>query len=137
MKLTIKILGGESNELEVEKDESCLIVDIKKFIKQERGIPLENQRIILKGKPLSSDFQTLKYYGIKSNCKLHVSIKKSKDTRNNKELEFWQKCEGVLHKHFSVEDANAILKKFTSQYQSLIESLSLDDLERIASHELE
>ena len=142
MKLIVKILS-EREELTLEdKTESCSILEVKKSVEETRGIPTANQRILFKGRPLS-DSKTLKDYGIQHNDKLHLSVKKNKDIdvqskspKVQKQLDFWKSFDELLDRHFTAEDAKKVLQIFRTNYENLIESVSLDDLERIAIHEL-
>eukprot|EP00794_Sanderia_malayensis_P013737 gene13737-15170_t len=145
MKLIVKIINSCEFEIEGLGEASC-VLDIKKKIAELKNISLENQRILFKGRSLTSDLKTLKQYGVENNSKIHVSVKKPHQTVTNndvsqslqqrKELDFWKYCRDILQKHFSPEDVDTILDEFTAHYKNLIGSLSLDDFERIAKHEI-
>ena len=150
MKLIVKVLG-KSEEFTIDSHDSPVnIGELKILIERSRGIPVNAQRILYKGKALA-DSKTSEYYGITENCKLHLSVKAIENTREvSKETtisskvepasnneDFLLRLEKVLKKHFREDDAERIFATFNDVYGSVIDALSLDDIERIAKYEIE
>ncbi|KAL4227093.1 hypothetical protein ACF0H5_015067 [Mactra antiquata] len=49
---------------------------------------------------------------------------------------FWEKLSTFLKRHFTEKDAGKVLKQFKKDYDRGLNSLSLDDIERLASKQL-
>ena len=151
MRLTIKILGRNEEFAIFVPDALVDVGRLKVLLERNKGIPVQSQRILYKGRALA-DSKTIQDYGITENSKLHLSIKAigetkglSNETPNNSKNEsisngdgdFFKRLERVLYKHFSEGDAEKVLSKFSEVYAGFIDVLSLDCIERIAKHEME
>lgn len=127
MKVTVKSLKGESCIVSV--GEKTTILELKKLAEQELQIPAEQQTLVLLGKSLQDDKCIGDYPKIKDGSKLFVAVKK---------LEALQGVLGKLFRKYYTEDqCQLIVDAFMRNFHSKINSLSLDDLERIAISELQ
>lgn len=127
MKLTVKSLKGESCVVNV--GEKTTILELKKLAETELKIPAAQQTLVLLGKSLQDEKCIGDYPKIKDGTKLFVAVKKL-DTLNAALGRF-------LRKHYTEEQCQLIVEEFMRNFHSKIDSLSLDDLERIAISELE
>lgn len=150
MILKVKVLG-RNDEFDVELPETTTeVLDLKKLVERERGIPVNSQRILFKGKALS-DAKTVQDYGIGEACKLHLSIKAHENVRlstkespvtvSSKSIDqsedFLIRMKNLLKKHFTEDDAEKVFSNFSEVYEGVVDALSLDDIERIAKYEIE
>lgn len=123
MKIFVKVLQGDGCMLEVE--ESTKIADVKKQIEINMKIPISQQTLVLFGKTLS-DEQTIGFYPkIKDGTKVHLVIKKPET------LEYV--LGKFLQKYYSEKQVKLIIDEFIKDFHNKVHSLSLDDLERIAT----
>lgn len=126
MKLIVRSLKGETCMVEVT--ESTSILEIKKMVENNIKIPFTQQTLVLLGKTLQDD-KTIGFYPkIKDGTKIYVAIKKP-ETLNVVLNRF-------LKKFYSEEQCKMIVDEFMRNFQTKVDSLSLDDLERIAKFEL-
>ncbi|XP_052780591.1 ubiquitin-like protein 4A isoform X2 [Mya arenaria] len=70
----------------------------------------------------------------------HMDLQSQEDTytvtRHNDPTGFWRKLHTFLKRHFTERDAARVIKEFEKQFDCGINSLSLDDIERLASRQL-
>ncbi|XP_019880881.1 uncharacterized protein LOC109608775 [Aethina tumida] len=126
MKIIIKNLKGGSSVVDVT--ETTTILDVKKMAEHEINIPSSQQTLVLFGKTLQDEKTIGDYPKIKDGTKLHAAVKKT---------ETLQMVMGrFLRKYYSEEQCNLIVNEFMRIVQTNMDSLSLDDLERIAKTEL-
>lgn len=126
MKITVKSLKGGSSLIEVTEKTS--IMEVKKLVEKDINIPAPQQTLVLFGKTLQDDKLVEDYPKIKDGTKLYVAIKKpeSLNTVLNR----------FLRKYYSEDQCKLIVDEFMRNFQSKVDSLSLDDLERIAKSEM-
>lgn len=126
MKITVKSLKGGSSLIEVTEKTS--IMEVKKLVEKDINIPAPQQTLVLFGKTLQDDKLVQDYPKIKDGAKLYVAIKKqeSLNTVLNR----------FLRKYYSEDQCKLIVDEFMRNFQSKVDSLSLDDLERIAKSEM-
>lgn len=123
MKIFIKVLRGDGCIMDVEK--TTKIVEVKKQIEADLKVPVTQQTLVLLGKTLLDD-KTIGFYPkIKDGTKLHLVIKKP-ESLNIVLTRF-------LKTYYSEEQTKLILDQFMKDFQAKVDSLSLDDLERIAT----
>ncbi|KAK9754712.1 Ubiquitin family [Popillia japonica] len=123
MKIFIKVLRGDGCTMDVEK--TTKIIDIKKQIEGNLKVPVAQQTLVLLGKTLL-DENTIGFYPkIKDGTKLHLVIKKP-ESLNAVLTRF-------LRSYYSEEQTKLIMDQFMKDFQTKVNSLSLDDLERIAT----
>uniref|UniRef100_T1E394 Putative stephensi ubiquitin n=1 Tax=Psorophora albipes TaxID=869069 RepID=T1E394_9DIPT len=113
MKLTIKILKGD--EYVVEATEESTILDIKQDLERKSMIPVEHQKL----KSLAS------YGNIKDGTKLTLVVKKPDPLREVILRQF--------KKYLQEEQSQRLTNEFMKDFDSKVQQLSLDDLEKIAS----
>ncbi|KXJ73366.1 hypothetical protein RP20_CCG015979 [Aedes albopictus] len=123
MKLIIKILKGD--EYVVEATEESTIMDIKQDLERKSMIPVEHQKLLLLGKTLSDEKTIASYGNIKDGSKLTLVVKKPDPLR---EVIFRQ-----FKKYLQEEQSQRLTNEFMKDFDSKVQQLSLDDLEKIAS----
>ncbi|XP_055615486.1 ubiquitin-like protein 4A [Toxorhynchites rutilus septentrionalis] len=123
MKLTIKILKGD--EYNVETSEESTILDIKQDLERKSMIPVEHQKLLLVGKTLSDEKTVASYGTIKDGTKLTLVVKKPDPLREVILRQF--------KKYLQEEQSQRLTNEFMKDFDSKIQQLSLDDLEKIAS----
>ena len=72
MKIYIKTLGSYCAEMQIEETGS--ILQVKEFIHKKEGIPIDEIRLVLGGKPLEDD-QTLNHYNIQDEMTIFLVLK--------------------------------------------------------------
>lgn len=127
MKITVKHLKGGGCLVDVT--EKMTIMDVKKLIEKEINIPASQQSLVMTGKSLQDDKCVEDYPKIKDGAKIYVALKKPESldvvlTR-------------FLMKYYTEEQSKMIVDEFMRNFYSRINSLSLDDLERIAKSEIQ
>ncbi|XP_022916578.1 ubiquitin [Onthophagus taurus] len=123
MKIFIKVIRGDGCIMEVH--ENTKIREVKKQIETDLKVPTAQQTLILYGKPLL-DEKTISFYPlIKDGTKLHLVIKKP-ESLNVVLARFFKN-------YYTEDQTNVIIEEFMKDFQEKVRSLSLDDLERIAT----
>ncbi|XP_014675008.1 PREDICTED: ubiquitin-like protein 4A-B [Priapulus caudatus] len=136
--LTVKVLQGGECTLMMSPDDS--IQAVKEKVAIELSVPIQQQRLVLRGKTLS-DSQTLESYKIGSGAKLHLVILKNATPDGStapahKSDALWIELSTVLNKHFSADDAKRVLDELRKDFDYNLRIMSLDDVERLARHGL-
>ncbi|CAN7942169.1 unnamed protein product [Ixodes pacificus] len=134
MFISVKILQGQECTIEVSASSS--ISAVKQLVAQELQIPVDQQRLVFRGKTLS-DGLSLEDYNIEEGNRLHLFVLK---TAEDAALA-WDQMRKFLLSQFSPEDAEKVLEEYKKASCSLhlqdfsraAASLSLDDIERLAS----
>ncbi|XP_035677460.1 ubiquitin-like protein 4A [Branchiostoma floridae] len=141
MFITVKILQGRECCIEVADADS--VMSVKQLVARELDVPVDQQRLVFRGKTLA-DSQSLGDYNIGPDAKIHLMVRKvekqqsSTDSTDRKDTTFlWDETKKLLLKHFSPEDADKVMQNFRREFESTIASVSLDDLERMASANLQ
>ncbi|XP_003740043.1 ubiquitin-like protein 4A [Galendromus occidentalis] len=140
MQITVKILGGQECSLEVTS--SMLITDLKKELSVRMNIPVESQKLVFKGKTML-DASKVGEHTLEEGAKVHLVVSKapvagsSSASSNNAsstthEPEFWAILNELLSKHFAPEDVEKIIKEYRADLEGGLQSLNLDDIERMA-----
>ncbi|XP_056634616.1 ubiquitin-like protein 4A [Diorhabda carinulata] len=127
MKILVKCLQGGSTLLDVS--ESSTVSELKKLVQKNMRIPVFQQTLILFGKCLQDEKCISDYPQIKDGTKLYVAIK-NPDFFNTTLHKF-------LRKYYHEAQCKVIVEEFMKNFHSKVNSLSLDDLERIAKSEIE
>lgn len=118
-----------------------IVEAVKAKVEEKSGIPVAFQKFVYKGKTLSND-KKLSEYGICENCKIHV-ITKAQPAPVTVEApvyavdDFWKTLESILLKQYATPDVQKIMKQYQKDYEQLLTTMSLDDLERIAARKLQ
>merc|ERR1712147_136159 len=113
---------------------------------------ITQQKLVFKGKTLNDD-KLLSEYGISNGSKVNlVVVKKNTNTATSSQStssgsskrsvptysveEFWVTLEKVLLKRFTKDEADAVLQQYRRVYKKILTTMSLDDIERIATRNL-
>ncbi|XP_029836546.2 ubiquitin-like protein 4A [Ixodes scapularis] len=126
MFISVKILQGQECTIEVSASSS--ISAVKQLVAQELQIPVDQQRLVFRGKTLS-DGLSLEDYNIEEGNRLHLFVLK---TAEDAALA-WDQMRKFLLSQFSPEDAEKVLEEYKKDFSRAAASLSLDDIERLAS----
>ncbi|CAH1783006.1 unnamed protein product [Owenia fusiformis] len=134
MLITVKILKGRECTIQVMPEDT--VIEVKAIVERELGIPPQEQRLVYKGRPLSDD-QTLTDCNVTQNAKLFLVVKKTSEnterTAESKEPALWKELNTFLTKHYAAKDIPHIIDQFKKDLEKTVQSLSLDDIERIAT----
>lgn len=127
MKIIVRSLK-DSQTCVIEATESTSILELKKMIENNIKIPSAQQTLVFLGKTLQDD-KTISFYPkIKDGTKIFVALR-IPETLNSVLRKF-------LKRFYSDEQCKLIVDEFMRNFQTKVDSLSLDDLERIAKFEL-
>lgn len=129
MFISVKILQGEECTIEVSASSS--ISAVKHLVAQQLQIPVDQQRLVFRGKTLS-DSLSLGDYNIVEGNRLHLFVLKTADNATV----VWDQMRKFLLSQFSHEDAEKVLEEYKKDFSQSVASLSLDDIERLASSSL-
>ncbi|XP_074608892.1 ubiquitin-like protein 4A isoform X1 [Acropora palmata] len=131
MFISVKKLNGQEVRLEVsDNDEIALL---KREISTKLRIPVAQQRLVFKGKTLA-DASRLRDHRIVDGSKLHLSVKQETTVGNIEDPnEFNTQLRIFLKRHLNTQDTEKVMAKFKEQFKTWISSLSLDDIERLAT----
>jgi len=144
MHLTVKILNGE--ECTLAASPSSLVSDVKEQVAALMAVPVQDQKLLFKGKALM-DGKLLRDYGVEDSCKITLVIKKGSVKSNaptvapttsenvlpsQPESPVWEKMRTFLKRHFKESDVEPVLREFRDEFERNLSSLSLDDIERLA-----
>ncbi|XP_029205685.1 ubiquitin-like protein 4A isoform X2 [Acropora muricata] len=130
MYILVKKLNGQEVRLEVsDNDEIALL---KREISTKLRIPVAQQRLVFKGKTLA-DASRLRDHRIVDGSKLHLSVKQETTVGNIEDPnEFNTQLRIFLKRHLNTQDTEKVMAKF-KEFKTWISSLSLDDIERLAT----
>lgn len=109
----------------VEVSERAKIVELKKKIEMELKVAASQQTLVYMGKTLVDEKSLDFYPKIKDGAKVHLIVKKPESLH--------LLLDRFLMKYYSQEQTKMILDEFMRDFSAKVESLSLDDLERIAT----
>ncbi|GJQ72357.1 hypothetical protein Trydic_g3442 [Trypoxylus dichotomus] len=109
--------------MDVEK--TTKIIDVKKQIEADLKVPVAQQTLVLLGKTLLDEKRIGFYPKIKDGTKLHLVIKKPESLNTI--------LSRFLRSYYTEDQTKLILDHFMKDFQTKVNSLSLDDLERIAT----
>lgn len=136
MLISVKILKG--GECDIEVSATASINSVKQIVAQQLRIPVDQQKLVFKGKTLL-DSESLCDYNIVEGNKIHLFVLKE-DTQAEAEEstpDFYEQLQKFLEKHFSPSDAEKVLEEFRKNLSDQLRHLSLDDIERIATLHLD
>ncbi|XP_065305748.1 ubiquitin-like protein 4A isoform X1 [Dermacentor albipictus] len=132
MFISVKILQGEECTIEVSGvSASSSISAVKHLVAQQLQIPVDQQRLVFRGKTLS-DSLSLGDYNIVEGNRLHLFVLKAADNA----AVVWDQMRKFLLSQFSHEDAEKVLEEYKKDFSQSVAGLSLDDIERLASSSL-
>jgi uncharacterized ubiquitin-like protein YukD len=135
MIISVKILKGGECDIEVSATES--IISVKQIVAEQLRIPVDQQRLVFKGKTLL-DSELLCDYNIVEGNKLHLFVREdAPSTPQQATPDFFEQLQKFLEKHFTPSDAEKVLEEFRKNLSDQLRHLSLDDIERIATFHLD
>ncbi|VDO01457.1 unnamed protein product [Rodentolepis nana] len=124
MEITLKRLGHPAKNLKVTEDTT--VAEILSQVLSDFDVESERISFLFKGVPLSDKHRSLKDYSIKSGDKIMVAIKAPRKPH------FEQVLQKYLQTDYSPAEAQAITSRFMSLLSSTLDSLSIDDINRLA-----
>lgn len=145
MKITVKRISGPDCSIEVTDTDD--VIRMKNLVEGNLGAPAHAIRLVFKGRTLTDD-KTVRDCGLKEGDKLYAVIKKdqigtpppeSKSTAAPTATSgaLWTQMNILLKKHFREQDAENVLREFQKEFNQTINGLSLDDIERLATVNLQ
>ncbi|KAE8752156.1 hypothetical protein FOCC_FOCC000949 [Frankliniella occidentalis] len=129
MKIHIKVLQGQECSMEVSSDMSVL--ELKEQVFSRLKIPVSQQKFLVSGKTLA-DEKSLDHYDVKEGTKLIVAIRKTEDGGPDANL-LRSAAYTFLRRFYTEPEARKIQEEFIKSFHKSVSSLSLDDLELIAT----
>ena len=107
--------------LNLRATSSTFVKAIKQDILKQMQIPLECQRLLLKGKVLADD-KVLSSYTTENEINLTLMEKEQEmQSTSLKDTAFGKEFSVLLSRHFKPDQAEMIMKDFDSKYSSLLE----------------
>ncbi|XP_021001843.1 ubiquitin-like protein 4A [Parasteatoda tepidariorum] len=134
MLISVKILKG--GECDIEVSATASVNTVKEIVAQQLRIPVDQQRLVFKGKTLL-DSESLCDYNIEEGNKLHLFVRESSPDESTSQADFYELLQKLLEKHFIPDDVEKVLEEFRKNLSDQLRHLSLDDIERIATSHLE
>lgn len=138
MIIDLKILGGKTLQMNVPDD--AHVKYLKDLIEKQNKISKSQQKLVFKGKTLSDD-KSLSSYGIVDGSKIHLVVKK--ETIGSDKAgpayhidDFWKSLRTVLSKTYNEREVENIVQQYETDYKKILRTISLDDIERIATQKL-
>uniref|UniRef100_A0A0K8SYX8 Ubiquitin-like domain-containing protein n=1 Tax=Lygus hesperus TaxID=30085 RepID=A0A0K8SYX8_LYGHE len=126
MKITVKILQGQETTLEVSDQTS--VKDLKQQVFQTLKVPVNQQKLLLTGKPLSDEKYLVDYPLIKDGTKINLVVKKT-----DEDSVLRVAITNFLRKSYNEQDSQKIADEFMKEFYRSMSTLNLEDIERIAS----
>ncbi|XP_004689559.1 PREDICTED: ubiquitin-like protein 4B [Condylura cristata] len=132
MFLTVKLLLGRRCSVKVTGQES--VATLKKLVSKRLQVPEEQQHLLFRGQILADD-KLLSDYGIGPNAAINVIMRPSEKPAPapaGQRQSLWPCLDQVLAKHFSPQDAKAVLQLLRQEHEARLQRISLGDLEQLA-----
>lgn len=105
------------------------VLDLKKEIAKLLNIPVPRQKILSVGRTLVDEKTLNSYATIKNGSKLTVVIKEPEPLKD-------VMCK-IFKKFYSDEQSETMAKEFMIDFENRLNQMSLDDIERMATHFME
>ncbi|GIY68857.1 ubiquitin-like protein 4A [Caerostris darwini] len=135
MLISVKILKG--GECDIEVSASASINSVKQIVAEQLRIPVDQQRLVFRGKTLL-DSETLCDYNIVEGNKLHLFVLKDAPSEEEESApDFFEQLHKCLEKYFSPSDTEKVIEEFRKNLSDQLRHLSLDDIERFATVRLD
>lgn len=134
MKVNVKIINGKGSLISVA--ESTTIYELKQLIAKEMGIDVPKQRLLFKGKPIKED-ATISTCGIRNEDKITLSIKDVGSESIATQPDLNSLLLKFLLNHFNDGDAQLVHQQFLKTLTKQIDSLTLEDIENVATINLQ
>ncbi|KAF7255249.1 hypothetical protein EG68_07923 [Paragonimus skrjabini miyazakii] len=129
MNLKVKPLSKPEKSVQVLN--SATVSDLLEAVQNSFNVDSACQRLVFKGCPLLDKLKTLDEYGIKDGDKLTL-ILKSTPIRQVQQRNFESLLRARLSTVYTEEEVDSIVSKFMHILSARINSMSLDDVERLA-----
>lgn len=110
-------------------DDDSTVLNLKKEIAKLLNIPVPRQKILSVGRTLVDEKTLNSYATIKEGAKLTVVIKEPEPLKD-------VMCK-IFKKFYSDEQSETMAKEFMVDFEHRLSQLSLDDIERLATHYIE
>uniref|UniRef100_A0A1B6E7Z8 Ubiquitin-like domain-containing protein n=1 Tax=Clastoptera arizonana TaxID=38151 RepID=A0A1B6E7Z8_9HEMI len=133
MKVIIKVLNGQECALDVETNTT--ILELKQNLQNAIDIPVDQQKLLLAGRPLADEKCLCDYPSIKDGTKLMLVIKKESIIPDGQPVEksvLRDAAYNFLRDFYSESDTLKIVDEFMKEFSRSMSTLSLDDYDRIA-----
>jgi len=127
MKVIVKILQGQEATVEVTADTT--VKELKSHVFNSLNVPVNQQKLLLTGKPLADDKCIMDYPSIKDGTKLNLVIKKGSED----ESVLRAAVVNFLRTKFTETDTQKIAEEFMKEFYRSMATLNLEDIERIAT----
>ncbi|KAG8517698.1 Ubiquitin-like protein 4B [Galemys pyrenaicus] len=134
MFLTVKLLLGRRCSVKVTGQES--VAALKKLVSTRLQVPEEQQHLLFRGQILADD-KLLSDYSIGPNAAINVIMRPpeaSAPPQARRPQPLWQRLDQVLAKHFSPQDADALLRLLRQEHEARLQRIGLGDLEQLAQY---
>ncbi|XP_015790671.1 ubiquitin-like protein 4A [Tetranychus urticae] len=132
MLIQVKEFHGNEKPLQVPSDAS--ILRLKEEISKVFQLPVHNQRLMYKGKTLAND-KTLLDYNFEEGSKVNL-FKVFEGASENQPPGFWSDLSTFLRGYYDGEDVNKIIEHMKKDMSANVDSLNLEDIEKIACEKL-
>ncbi|XP_022301366.1 ubiquitin-like protein 4A [Crassostrea virginica] len=145
MHIYVKLFKG--NDFEVAVSAGQTVQGLKEILAMQISIPVEEQKLVFKGKALADD-KLLSFYKIEEGDRVFLFTKKvdkptaaaaaenipkfAADMSCCSTTVLWDKLRIFLQRHFTPQDVEKVLIEFQKDFNSRLQRLSLDDIERLA-----
>lgn len=140
MKVIVKKLQGK--ECVVDIMPSDTVLQLKHKLSDLLGIEVPQQKLLLTGKTLADENPLSFYPGIKEGSKLNLLVVKKADDGSNEEKPSHSKMgtdllrdeiSRVLRHYYTESETESIVNELLKDLKNKVNSLSYDDLERLAT----
>ncbi|XP_067007050.1 NEDD8 [Anabrus simplex] len=128
MKISVKDVQGQQ-EAVLRVSPETNVLEVKEFVARGMGIPLAQQQIIFSGNALSDDGKKLADYAVTEGSVLYVLLKKPEPETTVLRDSTYR----FLRQYYNESDSKKIVEHFMKRFNQSVTTLSLDDLERIAT----
>lgn len=137
MKIVVKVLRGR--ECVVDITPSDTVLELKRKVSESLGIAIPHQKLMHVGRSLADD-QLLSFYPrIRDGSKLILFIKKQAQSEEESSQAdagiqlFKSEMSRVLRHYYTESETQSIINEFMKDLKKKVDSLSFDDLERLAT----
>ncbi|XP_039295536.1 ubiquitin-like protein 4A [Nilaparvata lugens] len=130
MKVNIKALHGA--ECFVEITNTMTILELKQMVSKALKVPIGHQKLLLAGRFLADNMTVADYPSMKEGIRIHLVVRPNLD-QDISSVTLHDATYCFLRKYYSDSDSQKISDEFLKEFNRSISSLSLDDIERIAT----
>ncbi|XP_054281148.1 ubiquitin-like protein 4A-B [Macrosteles quadrilineatus] len=140
MKIKIKVFQGQLYTLEV--DDQTRVSEVKEQMEVLLGVPADQQKLLIIGRPLSDEKLLSDYPAIKEGTKLNLIVKKGFKTNNfvlsdNEDLSILKEAAfKYLSDFYPEEVTRKIVDEFGKEFLRTFSGISLEEVEMLAGYML-